>query len=117
MNSSHPSLSCFCKGLFFSVYTRCTLLGIYSLHPFGDPKDCKNGPKTWFRTRLAYNERSLHLSPSVFPPELLCVKMSVREKEKAKRQREEAIYKEEVKVFVMDEGRKQFAIEVVDALV
>ena len=37
-------------------------------------------------------------------------------KEKAKRQREEAIYKEELKILVMDEGRKQFAIEVVEAL-
>ena len=37
--------------------------------------------------------------------------MFFREKEKAKRQREEAIYKEGVKIFVMDEGRKQFVIE------
>ena len=42
--------------------------------------------------------------------------MYFREKEKANRQREEAIYKGGVKIFVMDEGRKQFAIEVVEAL-
>ena len=55
-------------------------------------------------------------APSISPPELLCIKMSFREKQKATRQREEAIDKEEVTIFVMDEGRKQVVIEVVEAL-
>ena len=56
------------------------------------------------------------LPDSVFLPERLCFTMSFRKKDKAKRQREEGIYKEEVKTFVMDEWRKQFAIEVVESL-
>ena len=54
--------------------------------------------------------------PSVFPLELLCIKMSFQEKEKAKCQREGGIRKDKVNIFVMDEEQKQFTVEVAEAL-